>query len=75
MDEVVNDLLFLVFGFFYVYFPYIQFLIMQVYSDFVKETHFDIIGVTGVMFNGVAKGSFISWVHDYSIVVTFGCFF
>jgi len=35
----------------------IQFLILQVYNDFVEEMHFDIVGGIGVVFDGVAGGS------------------
>ncbi len=71
MDERVSDLLSYVFGFFVFYFL-IQFLILQVYNDLVGEAHFHIVGVTNVMSNGVVRNSPIPWVHDFSIVVTFG---
>jgi hypothetical protein len=67
----------LFFGFF-VFAFLIQFLILQVYNDFVEEMHFDIVGGIdvasggiGVVFNGVAGGSPILWVPNFSIVVTF----
>ncbi len=47
-------------------------MILQVYSDFVEEMHFDIVGGIGVVFDGVVGGSLILWVLDFSIVVTFG---
>lgn len=45
---------------------------MHVYNDLVGESHFHTIDVTNVVSNGVIGGSPIPWVHDYSIVVTFG---
>jgi len=51
----------------------LDFLILQVCNDFVGEEHFDIgVGVTSVVSNGVPKGSPMPWVHDSSIVVTYG---
>ncbi len=50
----------------------IQILILQVYNDLVGEVHFHIVGVTNVVSNDVVGGSPIPWVHDSSIVVTFG---
>jgi len=66
----------------------IQFLILQVYNNFVEKAHFDTISVinvvsiggigdvsiscTGVVYNGVVGGSLILWVYDSSIVVAFG---
>jgi hypothetical protein len=55
-------------------------LILEVYSDFVGEEHFDIFGVTsamiiggiGVVSNGVVGGFPILRVHDSSIVIAFG---
>jgi len=56
----------------------IQFLILQVYNDYVEEMHFDIVGdinvVFGgisVVFDGVARGSPILQVLDFSIAITF----
>jgi hypothetical protein len=85
LKTLVDVLRFLVF---FVFALLIQFLILQVYSDFVEKAHFDIIGVinvvyvgdigdvsiggTGVMFNGVVGGSPIFQVYDSSIVVAFG---
>jgi len=81
----VTCFLFLVF---FMFGLFIIFLILQVYSDFVEETHFDTIGVISVVFvggthdvsigvtnvvsNGVVGSYPILWVHDYSIVVAFG---
>lgn len=55
-------------------------MILEVYSDFVGEEHFDIFGVTsamiiggiGVVSNGVVGGFPILRVHDSSIVIAFG---
>jgi len=57
---------------------FIQFLILQVYSDYVEEMHFDIVGGISVVFGGinvvfdsVARGSPILQVLDFSIAITF----
>jgi hypothetical protein len=57
---------------FFVFVFLIQFLILQVYNDFVEKMHFDIVGGIGVVFDGVAWGSPIRWVPDFSIAITFG---
>ncbi len=57
---------------FFVFAFLIQFLILQVYNDFVEEMHFDIVGGKGVVFDGVVGGFPILWVPNFSIVVTFG---
>ncbi len=65
---------------FFVFVFFILFFILEVYSDFVKEAHFDIFGVTGVkivggigvVFDGVVGSFPILRVHDSSIVIAFG---
>ncbi len=54
-------------------------MVLQIYNDFVEKTHFDTIGVIGVVsiggigvvFDGVVRSSPIPQVHDSSIVVAF----
>ncbi len=67
---MVNDLFSFAFCFFGVCFPY-TILILQVYSDYVEEMHFDIVGGIGAVFDGVARGSPILQVLDFSIAITF----
>jgi hypothetical protein len=58
---------------FFVFVFLIHYLILQVCNDFVGEEHFDTrVGVIDVVSNGVPKGSPMPWVHDSSIVVTYG---
>jgi hypothetical protein len=78
VEEVVSDLLSFVSSFFLFIFL-IQFMVLQIYNDFVEKTHFDTIGVIGVVsiggigvvFDGVVRSSPIPQVHDSSIVVAF----